>query len=127
MTELLRLGSLEELERWIERSHREPVWLFKHSLACGTSATAFDEFESFAGDGRSERLGSCAIIEVQNAREVSREVARRTGVRHESPQALLLSRGEVVWYESHWRIRADRMRQAVEEWTAGDGAAAAPR
>ena len=47
-------------------------------------------------------------------RHVSMHVADETGVRHQSPQAILLYRGEPVWDESHYRITEDVMRAALE-------------
>ena len=110
MSDLTRVSDIAELDGWMERSRGEPVWLFKHSLTCPISATALREYQEFA-DGAA---GGCAVIEVQTARDVSTELARRTGVRHESPQALLLRDGEAVWHASHWRIRADSLRLTAE-------------
>jgi bacillithiol system protein YtxJ len=47
-------------------------------------------------------------------RPVSMHVADQTGVRHQSPQAILLYRGEPVWDESHYRITQDSMEAALE-------------
>jgi len=116
MSDLTKLSSLEELDGWMDRSRREPVWIFKHSLTCSISARALEEFRSFAGDEDAAETGY-GLIEVQTARELSNELARRTGVRHETPQAMLLRDGGVVWHASHWRIRADSLRR-----TAGDAA-----
>ena len=106
---------LRSLSSWAELQRcpdwRQPVWVFKHSLTCPTSYTALAEFRAFAGDDGAET--GCAVIEVQTARELSDELARRTGVRHESPQALLLHNDEAVWHASHWRIKADSLRQAA--------------
>ncbi len=113
MSKLTKLSSMEELDGWFDRSRREPVWVFKHSLTCPISAAAFEEFQSFAGDDGGSETGH-ALIEIQTARELSDELARRTGVRHESPQALLLRDGEAVWHASHWRIRADKLRRTAE-------------
>ena len=112
MGELRKLSRMDELDGWLERSHREPVWVFKHSLTCPISGAALDEFRAFVADDDSS---SYALIEVQTARELSNELARRTGVRHESPQALLLRDDQAVWHDSHWRIRADRLRQAAAD------------
>jgi bacillithiol system protein YtxJ len=112
MSDLTRLSELDDLDRWLERSRREPVWVFKHSLTCPTSATALEEFRTFAATGGGE--AGYALIEVQTARELSNELARRTGVRHESPQAMLLRDGEAVWHASHWRIRADTLHRTAE-------------
>ncbi len=110
MSDLTKLSSLEELDGWLERSRRESVWVFKHSLTCPTSAMALDEFRAFAGDNGDET--GYALIEVQTARQLSDELARRTGVRHESPQALLLRDDRAIWHASHWHIKADSLRRA---------------
>jgi bacillithiol system protein YtxJ len=112
MSDLTKLSTPEELDRWMERSRREPVWVFKHSLTCGASGVALDEFRAFVAEDGGE--DSYALIEVQTAREVSNELARRTGVGHESPQVLLLRDGQAVWHASHWRIRADSLPRATE-------------
>lgn len=97
-----------------------PVWLFKHSLSCGVSARACRRFEAFAA-GRPESAGRFYKVEVQRSRELSRAIAERTGVGHQSPQALLLSGGEVVWHDSHWRISEEALAEA--EARAGSVAA----
>ncbi len=112
MGDWTKLGSLEELDGWMERSRREPVWVFKHSLTCPVSFSALEEYRAFIGQDGSAGTGF-AVVEIQTSREVSTELARRTGVRHESPQALLLRDGEVVWHASHWRIRIDSLRQSA--------------
>ena len=112
MSEATKLTSSEDLDRWIELSRERPVWIFKHSTRCGISASALEEFERFAADSGSGEV-RWALIDVLDARPVSHELARRSGVRHETPQALLLRDGEVVWHDSHWRIRADSLRRTA--------------
>lgn len=113
MSDLTKLISIEEMEGWLDLSRREPVWVFKHSLTCPISGAALREYEAFAAGGDDE--SRCALIEVQTARQLSDELARRTGIRHESPQALLFQDGEVKWHASHWRIKADSLRNATAE------------
>jgi bacillithiol system protein YtxJ len=104
-----------ELDRALEASERQPVMVFKHSLACSISAwtrKTWDEFVAGRSDG-----ALYALIEIQNARAVSNELARRTGVKHESPQVLLLRGGRAVWSASHWDIS----RESLEAAAAGMG------
>ncbi|HZI17937.1 MAG TPA: bacillithiol system redox-active protein YtxJ [Pyrinomonadaceae bacterium] len=97
-------GALEEL---FERSRREPVLIFKHSTACPISAAAH---------GQMRQLGrEVPIVVVQQSRDLSREVETRTGVRHESPQALVIRDGQVVWSATHFDVTADAVRRALEE------------
>lgn len=97
----------QELEQLITRSHDAPVLLFKHSSTCPISATAYQEMTKLPRD--------IALVVVQRARDISREIEARTGVRHESPQALVLRNGEAVWSASHWNVTADAVARALEE------------
>ena len=95
------------LERLFERSNAEPVLLFKHSNSCPISSRAYRQMQ--------EVRTPVAIIVVQEERDLSREVASRTGVRHETPQALVLRNGRAVWAASHFDISAAAVEQAVRE------------
>lgn len=105
------IDSPAALDAAFEASHQQPVFVFKHSLVCPISSSAWQRFESFArlhaGDAR------YLLLEIQNARPLSGEIAARTGVRHESPQALLLRAGEVVWHASHGGITEASLGQAL--------------
>ena len=54
------------------------------------------------------------ILEVQSAREISRELANLTGVRHETPQVIILRDGKAVWNASHFDVKASEVLKAVE-------------
>ena len=95
------------LEELFERSKEGPVLLFKHSNACPISARAYSQMTAVKTP--------VSIVVVQEAREVSRSVAERTGVRHETPQAFVLRNGRAVWNASHFDITADVVEQAVRE------------
>ncbi len=95
------------LESLLARSHDAPVLIFKHSNACPISAAAYEQMTRVSGD--------VAIVVVQQNRDVSREVEARTGVEHESPQALVLRNGAVVWTASHFGITKEAVEQALRE------------
>ena len=81
------------LEELFERSNTEPVLLFKHSTACPISARAYSQMTGVKTP--------VSIVVVQDSRGVSSEVEQRTGIRHETPQALVLRNGR-VWNASHF-------------------------
>jgi bacillithiol system protein YtxJ len=88
--------------------------LFKHSLICPTSAAAFNEYRHFlAGRDDAEVEIPTAWLDVRGQRPLSLAVEARTGVRHESPQALYLSRGRAVWHASHGAITRAGLREAL--------------
>lgn len=118
--ELSRITTLTQLDDLLNLSLDRLVWLFKHSLVCGTSAGAWSEFERFAA--RQPQGTAMGVIEIQHARDVSREVEARTGVRHESPQVLLIRGGQPVWYASHWGITEQVLDEAAKAHVAPESA-----
>ena len=105
--QFLTVGDAGQLEQLFARSHREPVLLFKHSTTCPISAAAYEQMRGVKRE--------VALVVVQKARDLSREIETRTGVRHESPQALILRDGAAVWSASHWNITADAVARALDE------------
>ncbi len=112
MAEIQRIDSIPALDELIEISKTRTVWVFKHSLTCGISAAAWAEFRSFAADGSGENGTVYALIEVQNARPVSNAFAERTGIQHQSPQAVLLRDARVAWQASHYQINVQSLKSA---------------
>jgi len=117
MVEAALISSRSELDRALDASFRTPVFVFKHSLACVTSVWSRKTYEDFVKSLAPE-TALCTVIEVQRARDVSDELARRTGVRHETPQVLLLNGGEAVWDASHWEITKEALREALDRASA---------
>jgi bacillithiol system protein YtxJ len=111
MKTLKPLADLAALEAVIAESLQRPVLIFKHSRTCGISCEAFDELHAHVAEGGAE--ASYNVITVQNSRGVSDAAASRFGVRHETPQAILLKDGVPVWNASHFRITADELRRAL--------------
>ena len=100
-----RVTGIEEFSELVRQSEQQPVVIFKHSTSCGVSASAYDEMEQFPGE--------VMLVEVQRARELSQEIEKRTGIRHETPQVLILEKGNVVWNASHWKVKAQAVAEAV--------------
>lgn len=101
------LTNADSLDELFARSNDIPVILFKHSLTCPISSTAYQEMQRLKHE--------VSLIVIQNSRDVSVEVEKRTGIRHESPQVILIRHGSAVWNASHWSITADAVERAVLE------------
>jgi bacillithiol system protein YtxJ len=108
---LVHVEDLQQLDRLLKMPDARPRLLFKHSRTCGTSAEALDELVTHLDErGTTARY---AIVTVQTHREVSTAVSRMLGVRHETPQVLLIQDGRVVWSASHFRVTADAVDAAI--------------
>ena len=94
------------LDSLITDSKQKPVIVFKHSTACSISSRAYREMEKVQADVN--------ILVVQSAREISRELATLTGVRHETPQVIVLRDGRAVWNASHFDVQAVAVTEAIQ-------------
>jgi bacillithiol system protein YtxJ len=117
-SDLKALRDLGDLDRLLEDSAHRPVLLFKHSYSCGTSAEALDELIAHL-DQRRRHDADYAVVTVQTHREISNAVSARLGVRHETPQALLIRDKRVVWSASHFRVTADAVEKALDRYAPG--------
>ncbi len=114
MAQATLLSTIAELDKAFEMSARTPVLLFKHSLICPLSVVAREAYRAFLAE-RTEGDGLLyGLIEIQKARDVSNEAAVRTGVKHESPQVLLVRDGRVLWSASHWDITEESLREGLK-------------
>ncbi|MEH7304403.1 bacillithiol system redox-active protein YtxJ [Neobacillus drentensis] len=96
---LAKIDSLEEFDEVLKKESK--FFLLKHSLTCPISHAAYTEFEKFATENQSV---STYFLAVQDSRPLSNEVAEKFHIKHESPQTILFSNGEVLWNASHWKI-----------------------
>jgi len=112
MAKLRRVETSDDLDALFRESGRRPVFLFKHSTRCGSSAAAWRDFESFVSSHEAEDA-AWAFVEIPAQRELSEEIGRRTGIRHESPQVLLLRDGRAAWHASRWRISVATLERAL--------------
>jgi bacillithiol system protein YtxJ len=65
------------------------VVVMKHSLTCPVSASAYEEVLTFV---ETYPAVPVYVIPVQTHRRAAKYLAKHTGVRHESPQVLVLNR-----------------------------------
>ncbi len=112
--ELKVLDGLDELDRMLAASSDRPLLLFKYSNTCGTSAHALDELVANLNESPAD--ATYAMVTVQAHRDVSNAIARKLGVRHETPQALLVRDGRMVWSASHFRVTATAVKEAIKRF-----------
>ena len=101
----IKVDSLDGLDRLFEQSYERPVILLKHSVTCGISSGVYREVENVTADVN--------VIVIQTQRDLSNALAARTGVRHESPQAIVLRDGRPVYHASHYDIEAVHIEERL--------------
>jgi bacillithiol system protein YtxJ len=53
------------------------------------------------------------LVKVIESRPVSNQIAEDLGVKHESPQVILLKGGASYWNASHWAITEEHIHAVV--------------
>ena len=106
MTEFRVLAADGDLDAQLAASHVAPVIVFKHSETCGVSHMA----RELLTDG--DLPAVVHEIVVQRQRALSNRVASLLGVRHESPQVLVIARGTAAWHSSHSGVIPARVATA---------------
>ncbi|WP_211745353.1 bacillithiol system redox-active protein YtxJ [Paenibacillus sp. Marseille-Q4541] len=114
MKTLTRMTSIEQLNDGIALSSEVPLLLFKHSTRCPISAHAYDEVLTYLQGHPADKV-NYSIIYVVEERSISMEAAERLGVRHESPQAILVKNGSPVWHTSHSHITSSGLSAVLSE------------
>jgi bacillithiol system protein YtxJ len=107
---LNKLHSVEEFNRLLEQG--KPIFVLKHSLTCPISQAAYQEYQNFAETNHDI---PAYYLTVQEARPLSNYIAETYDIRHESPQALLLSQNKVVWNASHWEVTQGTLAEVWKE------------
>ena len=101
----------------LARAFEEPwALVFKHSTRCPVSTAAHREVVEFR---RRHPSAAVYVVHVVEQRDLSKAVAERTGVRHESPQAIVLEDGSVTWSDSHEGVTADALEASLPEPVRG--------
>lgn len=92
----VKIESLEQLDALFESSFTKPVALLKHSNTCGISSHVLEM--------AAEADGTINVVVIQENREISNEIATRTGHRHQSPQAFVIKDGKAIYHATHYGI-----------------------
>ena len=95
----------------IDTALAEPLALiYKHSPICPVSTRAAREIERFE---REHPEVPVYRVDVVGDRPVSQALAVRLGIRHQSPQAILVREGGPVWHDSHGGVTAAAVAAAA--------------
>lgn len=107
-----KINQEAQLDALVTESQEHPVLIFKHSTSCSISAMALSRMERKWNDAKAGDLKPYYLDLLAN-RSLSNEIASRFGVHHQSPQVLLISKGESVYDASHSEISFDEITEQV--------------
>jgi monothiol bacilliredoxin len=113
MNALKELKSADDLDLALKQSSTVPLLLFKHSATCSISDRAFREVETLVQ--AANHNVDVNLVTVQRSPGVSARIESLLGVEHESPQAILVRDGLVVWHASHFAITVSSVAEALRD------------
>ena len=101
------IKSSESLEELFQQSIERPIVIFKHSKACGISSHVMEMVDEVGRDVH--------FVVVQDDRDISNEIADRTGRVHQSPQVFVIRDGKPIYHATHYGIDPDAIEKALGE------------
>lgn len=99
--------TIEALEEHLTGSGSSPAVLFNDDPFCPISAFARRQMKQVAAEVH--------VIDVAHANHLAQELAQRTGIKHESPQVIIMVNGQAVWSKSHRAITREAVEQALQQ------------
>ena len=106
----IQLTSLESISDLMNASEEQAVLFFKHSTRCSISSMALNRFEA---DWNSDLPCQLYFLDLLNHRDISAEIERITGVEHQSPQAIVVKNGKVIYSATHSSISANEIAKIL--------------
>lgn len=96
------IKSEEDLEKAIESSYQHKIAIFKHSTSCFISKTVLRNFEKEVEN--TDQKVEVYYLDLLAHRPISNKIAEDFGIRHESPQLIVIENGKPVNSASHQDI-----------------------
>ena len=105
-----RITSIEAWRELLEKSKEQPFLLFKFGMTCSSSLSALKELREL------ETELPKYMVTVQVDRLVSNAIEKDLGVKHESPQLLILKGGKGIWQATHHKIKKALLNEAIHTY-----------
>jgi len=103
-----KIQSEEDLKAAIEKSHTGRIAIFKHSTSCFISKTVLRNFEKEI-ENSDQQAADLYYLDLLAHRPISNKIAEEFGIRHESPQLIVIENGKAVKNASHQDISISQL------------------
>ena len=107
----LALTDKAQLQDIIKISIAKPVLIFKHSTRCGISRMVLKNFESDYDIPETEI--DMYFLDLLEYRILSNDISEKFKVAHQSPQVLVIKKGEVIYHDSHDSITVETTKEVI--------------
>ncbi|SDK68833.1 bacillithiol system redox-active protein YtxJ [Natronincola ferrireducens] len=111
---LKKIMTLDDLDKFIKRSNKKPVFIFKHDEVVSESEEAYQQYLQFVEESEEDVLFT--MVDVRECVEISEEIEEKLEISHEVPQLMLIMDEEVVWDDQKNNITFDNLIEVVDEY-----------
>ncbi|NNE27733.1 MAG: bacillithiol system redox-active protein YtxJ [Saprospiraceae bacterium] len=106
------LNTITQIEDLKLQSNQRPILIFKHSTRCGISSMVKRRFEKHITQNFKDTSQFYYLDLIKN-RTVSNAVSEQFNVQHESPQVIVLYKGNAIYNASHNGIDAEKIESQM--------------
>ena len=106
----INLDNSRQLNEIIRLSETRAQVIFKHSTRCATSSLAKNRLEKKVPPSGVDFY----FLDLIRERDLSDKIASEFNICHESPQVLLIRKGECIYEESHNGIQMEEINEQVQ-------------
>ena len=105
------IDSQDAVDQAVNDSQNQTIVIFKHSTSCPISGIAKMRLE---GDWDLDKL-PVYYVDVKKDRHSSNYIAESLKVTHESPQVIIVDKGEAIYDVSHLDISLQEVKDGLKE------------
>lgn len=98
--------TIAQLEQVMSDTASDPIVLFQHDPYCPISQYAYQQMRRLTYP--------ISLINVSQHHDLTEAIEERTGIRHESPQVIVLKQGDASWSASHYAITQEAVEEALQ-------------
>lgn len=106
------INSLDDITNIKQKSTTIPQIILKHSTSCSISSMAKMRLEDRWSSVKTEV--EFHYLDLLANRNISSYIAEHFEVNHESPQLILISKGEVIYDASHFDISIQELNESLD-------------
>jgi bacillithiol system protein YtxJ len=90
----------------LDSSDKETVYIFKHSMTCSVSASAYEEVEKLIEENNPKVF----LVIVQKERDFSNKIEDYFKITHESPQLIAIKNRKPIYDLDHSKIKLEKIK-----------------
>jgi bacillithiol system protein YtxJ len=109
---LIRINSLHDWEKLIEKSKNKPVVVLKSLTGSVINAQINKMIKAAINDG--ELFTPVYFVAVEDHPDIANQIEADTGVNHAAPQLIIVRSGHSVYHVSHYAINITELKDVFE-------------